>query len=98
MRYGYAFQHPCPKDCGSTNMVLFSYCCSLESDLVCQDCGAAEVIHAYLDKEHNIHNPIIDAAWKGESVSRDIGFVGKKDMREKFHELFPTVVSDPKAN
>ena len=94
MRYGNALQHPCPVGCGSTNMVVFCYCCADSADMVCQDCGHVEVLPAIDGGMH----PLALASWEtGNHLTSEVGFLGKVDARESLSEALPGIFSNPKV-
>ena len=79
MRRAYKSQLSCPATCGSTDTIIYTYCCSTTGDLVCQACGAKKDIE---DPYKFIVGTCIDSA---------IGFIGKEDHQAEFQEAFPKI-------
>jgi hypothetical protein len=97
VRYTYKAEHPCPKNCGSTDMRVFGYCCARSVDIVCQVCGATAEVLMYVPDPAPGRPHKVKTTPEYAELSRkmtlegpgELGFIGKIDAREEFHEAFP---------
>lgn len=78
-------------------MRVFGYCCARSVDIVCQACGAVSEMNMFMPtNKPNVwkYTPEYTELDKKMTLEGrgELGFIGKTDARETFHEAFPDKV------